>query len=165
MPPRLPPLNAVRAFVAAARHQSFTHAALELHVTHSAISRQVKALEAHLGVDLFERKTRQVLLTAAGHQFHAQVGPALAQIGAAAQALRGDAGLRSVKINVRPSFAVRWLIPRLPEGENEIYFHPAAARDATIAALMPDYEHTGELAALCSPAVRQALAGRGVAWD
>lgn len=57
------------------------------------------------------------------------------------------------------------LIPRLPEGENEIYFHPAAARDATIAALMPDYEHTGELAALCSPAVRQALAGRGVAWD
>ena len=69
MPPRLPPLNAVRAFVAAARHQSFTHAALELHVTHSAISRQIKALEAHLGVDLFERKTRQVLLTAAGHQF------------------------------------------------------------------------------------------------
>lgn len=114
MSPRLPPLNAVRAFATAARHQSFTRAALELHVTHSAISRQIKALESHLGVALFERKTRQVLLTAAGHQFHAQVGPALAQIGAAAQSLQGGLPLRAVRVNVRPSFAVRWLIPRLP---------------------------------------------------
>jgi LysR family transcriptional regulator, glycine cleavage system transcriptional activator len=114
MLPRLPPLNAVRAFAAAARHLSFTRAALELHVTHSAISRQIKALETHLGVELFERKTRQVLLTAAGHQFHAQTGPALAQIGAAAQALRSGAPSLSVRVNVRPTFAVRWLIPRLP---------------------------------------------------
>eukprot|EP01041_Mallomonas_annulata_P018216 gene18216-37038_t len=60
--PRLPPLHAVRAFVAAARHLSFTRAAAELHVTHSAISRQVRALEDHLGVALFERRVRQVLL-------------------------------------------------------------------------------------------------------
>lgn len=113
MSPRLPPLNAVRAFAAAARHQSFSRAALELHVTHGAISRQIKALETYLGVDLFERKTRQVLLTAAGHQFHTQVGPALEHIGAAAESLRGGTPLRAVKINVRPTFAVRWLIPRL----------------------------------------------------
>ena len=136
MPSRLPPLNAVRAFVAAARHQSFTHAALELHVTHSAISRQIKALESHLGVELFERKTRQVLLTAAGHQFHAQVGPALAQIGAAAQSLRGDAGLRSVKINVRPSFAVRWLIPRLP---GFVAQHPDIEPQVITSTLAPDH--------------------------
>ena len=49
------------------------------------------------------------------------------------------------------------LIPHLPAGRNEIYFHPAARRDATLAALMPDYEHVAELAALCSPAVRAAL--------
>ncbi len=114
MLPRLPPLNAVRAFAAAARHLSFTRAALELHVTHSAISRQIKALEAHLGVDLFERKTRQVLLTVAGHQFQAQIEPALLQIGAAAQSLRSGAPSLAVRVNVRPTFAVRWLIPRLP---------------------------------------------------
>ena len=113
MSPRLPPLNAVRAFAAAARHLSFTRAALELHVTHSAVSRQIQALEAHLGVDLFERKTRQVHLTAAGHQFHAQIGPALDQIGAAAAALKRQTPARAVRVNVRPSFAVRWLIPRL----------------------------------------------------
>lgn len=111
---REPPLNAVRAFAAAARHLSFTQAAQELHVTHGAISRQVKSLEAFLGVALFERRVRQVVLTAEGRQFFAEAGPALAQIGAAARALRADPPAPAVRINVRPSFAVRWLIPRLP---------------------------------------------------
>jgi LysR family glycine cleavage system transcriptional activator len=114
MTPRLPPLNAVRAFVAAARHQSFTRAAVELHVTHSAISRQVKALEAFLGLPLFERRVRQVALTAEGQQFFAETAAALEQIGGAAQALMAGAPARAVRINVRPTFAVRWLIPRLP---------------------------------------------------
>lgn len=114
-PPRLPPLNAVRAFTAAARHLSFTLAAAELHVTHGAVSRQVRTLEEHLGVALFERRVRQVLLTPQGERFFAQVAPALAQIGAAAQALTDPAARRTVTINVRPSFAVRWLIPRLPD--------------------------------------------------
>ncbi len=112
--PRLPPLHAVRAFVAAARHQSFTRAAVELHVTHGAVSRQVKALETHLGVALFERLTRQVVLTAEGQAFFASAAAALSQIGAAATALMARAPVRAVRINVRPSFAVRWLIPRLP---------------------------------------------------
>ena len=80
MPLRDPPLNAVRAFTAAARHLSFTRAALELHVTHSAVSRQIKSLEECLGVALFERRIRQVALTAEGQQFFAEAGPAIAQI-------------------------------------------------------------------------------------
>lgn len=115
MTPRLPPLNAVRAFAAAARHQSFTLAAAELFVTHGAISRQVKALEEFLGVALFERRVRQVSLTAEGQRFFAEVAPALAQIGAAARSLMDDAPARTFTINVRPSFAVRWVIPRLPD--------------------------------------------------
>ena len=112
---RLPPLNAVRAFVAAARHQSFTRAAADLHVTHSAVSRQIRTLEAYLGVALFERRTRQVVLTPEGQAFYAQADAALAQIGTAARAVMARAPARTVRINVRPSFAVRWLIPRLPD--------------------------------------------------
>jgi LysR family glycine cleavage system transcriptional activator len=111
----LPPLNAVRAFVAAARHQSFTLAASELHVTHGAVSRQVKALEDYLGVLLFERQVRQVSLTAEGLRFFAQAEAALQQISAAAQSVTSRPASRTIRINVRPSFAVRWLIPRLPE--------------------------------------------------
>jgi len=112
---RPPPLNAVRAFVAAARHLSFTRAGRELGVTHGAVSRQVRQLEEYLGAALFERKTRQIVLTAAGAQFLADTAPALASIAAAAQAFVGRTAARVVRINVRPSFAVRWLIPRLPD--------------------------------------------------
>ncbi len=111
----LPPLNAVRAFLAAARYESFTQAAAALHVTHGAISRQVKALEAHLGLALFERQVRQVRLTAAGQQFLAEAGPALEQVATAARRLRAQAPARAVRVHVRPSFAVRWLIPRLSD--------------------------------------------------
>jgi LysR family glycine cleavage system transcriptional activator len=109
-------LNAVRAFVAAARHQSFTLAANELHVTHGAVSRQVKTLEAFMGIALFERRTRQVSLTAAGLKFFAQADAALKQLAAATRtAMTDTTPTRVVRINVRPSFAVRWLIPRLPD--------------------------------------------------
>lgn len=111
----LPPLNAVRAFAAAARHQSFSRAAEELHVSHSAVSRHIKLLEERLGVLLFERRTRQSLLTPAGRTFYEQVSEALTQIANAATALTRSASQRKVTINVRPSFAVRWLIPRLPD--------------------------------------------------
>jgi LysR family glycine cleavage system transcriptional activator len=111
----LPPLNAVRAFVVAARHQSFTLAAGELHVTHSAISRQIKTLETHLGVRLFERRVRQVSLTVEGLRFYSQANAALQQLLAATEAVMAPTPSRVVRINVRPSFAVRWLIPRLPD--------------------------------------------------
>ncbi|QHJ00234.1 LysR family transcriptional regulator [Xylophilus rhododendri] len=115
MTDRLPPLNAVRAFVAAARHQSFTRAAVELHVTHSAVSRQVKSLESFLGTALFERRIRQVVLTSAGQAFFAEASAALAQIALAAAAFTRTTAPQAVRVNVRPSFAVRWLIPQLPD--------------------------------------------------
>lgn len=131
----LPPLNAVRAFVAAARHQSFTLAAGELHVTHSAVSRQIQALEAHLGVPLFERRVRQVSLTVEGLRFYAQADAALKQIAAAAQSVMGQAPARVVRINVRPSFAVRWLIPRLPDF---VARHPGIEPHVLTTTLPPD---------------------------
>jgi LysR family glycine cleavage system transcriptional activator len=114
-PDRLPPLNALRAFLTAAKHLSFTRAAVELNVTHGAVSRQVRSLEDHLGVALFERLVRQISLTAEGQQLFAEIAPAMDQIGAAARALMVRAPARVVRINARPSLAVRWLIPRLPD--------------------------------------------------
>jgi len=112
---KLPPLNALRAFQVAARHQSFSRAAQELSVTHGAVSRQVRGLEEFLGVKLFERQIRKVLLTAEGQQLYAETSPAMEQIAAAARALMVRAPARAVRINSRTSFSVRWLIPRLPD--------------------------------------------------
>ena len=112
---QLPPLNAVRAFAIAARHQSFRLAAEELHVSHSAVSRHIKLLEEYLGVLLFERRIRQSVLTPAGQRFYEQVSAGLSQIANAAAALKQHASLPTVKINVRPSFAVLWLTPRLAD--------------------------------------------------
>ena len=111
----LPPLNALRAFASAARHQSFSRAAEELHVTHSAVSRHIRLLEEHLGIMLFERRNRQSVLTPSGQAYYEQISLGLAQIANATQALARSSASRKVIINVRPSFAVRWLIPRLPE--------------------------------------------------
>lgn len=110
----LPPLNAVRAFAAAAHHASFTRAAQELGVTHSAVSRQIKHLENHLAVSLFERRVRQVILTQAGRDLLAEVAPALDRIARAATAAARHAMPRLIRVSARPSFALRWLIPHLP---------------------------------------------------
>lgn len=131
----LPPLNAVRAFAAAARHESFSRAAEELHVSHSAVSRHIKLLEEHLGVLLFERRIRQSLLTPAGQAFYEQVSVALTQIANAATSLRRGAKLRKVIINVRPSFAVRWLIPRLPQF---MALYPEIQPEVVTSTLAPD---------------------------
>ena len=115
---RLPPLNAIRAFVAAAKHASFTRAADDLGVTHGAVSKQVRVLEDHLGIPLFSRGVRQVSLTGYGRDLLAEVAPALERIGAAAGKLQRAVASRDtggmVRINARPSFALRWLIPHLP---------------------------------------------------
>src|SRR5882757_9936572 len=96
---KLPPLNALRAFLVAARHQSFSRAGVELNVTHGAISRQVRALEEFLGVTLFERQVRKVALTAEGQQLFAETAPAMEQIGTAARALMVRAPVRAVRVN------------------------------------------------------------------
>lgn len=131
----LPPLNAVRAFASAARHQSFSRAAEELHVTHSAVSRHIRLLEEHLGVVLFERRNRQSLLTPIGQAYFEQISQGLAQIANATHALTRGSASRKVVINVRPSFAVRWLIPRLPDFMAQ---HPDIQPEVVTSTLAPD---------------------------
>ena len=110
---RLPPLNALRAFEAAARHGSFTQAAGELNVTHGAVSRHVRALEAWLGSPLFERHNRRVVLTEAGTGYLAEVGAALDRIALATARQLERGRPRLLRVNALATFTLRWLIPRL----------------------------------------------------
>lgn len=110
---KLPFLNGVRAFEAAARAGSFAKAANELHVTPAAISRMVQLLEARLGFALFERRANRLTLTAAGNTYQAgltQLFDSLANLTAQVTSM---AGARALTVGVGPTFAIRWLIPRL----------------------------------------------------
>jgi LysR family glycine cleavage system transcriptional activator len=108
---KLPPLNSVRAFEAAARHGSMRDAAAELFVTPGAISQQVRALETHLGVALFERAARAIRLTESGQEFYAAVSRHLRGIAQAAEQLQPRE--QQIAVTVAPDFAARWLMPRL----------------------------------------------------
>ncbi len=110
---RLPPLNALRAFEAAARHASFTLAAGELCVTAGAVSRQILLLEAHLGVRLFKRQHRAVSLTRVGAAYLGGIRTAFDQIAAATARLMPDDDERLLRLKLPPTLAIRWLIPRL----------------------------------------------------
>ena len=107
----LPSLNALRAFEAVARTGRVTLAADELSVTHSAVSRQVKALEASLGVRLFAGPKHRLELTAAGRELAAGLTPAFDQIAATVRGVR--VGGEDLHIAVNASLSVKWLIPRL----------------------------------------------------
>jgi LysR family glycine cleavage system transcriptional activator len=106
-------LHSIRAFEAAARHLSFNRAADELHVTPSAVSHQVRALEEHLGVRLFERLTRRVVLTHHGQAFLPPIQSALDQIDAAVKRIGVDRDEGSLTVQASPNFATEWLVPRL----------------------------------------------------
>jgi LysR family glycine cleavage system transcriptional activator len=110
---KLPPLNALRAFEAAARQLSFTRAGQELHVTQAAISHQVKALEEWLGLALFRRRGRSIVLTENGQNYLAAVRDGLDLLAAATDRLtkRQDSGILTVA--TLASFAAAWLVPRL----------------------------------------------------
>ena len=111
----LPPLNALRAFEAAARSGSFKAAAAELHVTHGAVSQHVRLLEEWLGAPLFERHNRRVVLTPAARAYLAEIGPAFQQV-ASATARYGYVGgvlPHVLRVNGPATFALRWLVPRL----------------------------------------------------
>lgn len=110
---RLPPLNALRAFEAAARHGSFQRAAAELHVTPAAISHQVRALEAHLGVTLFRRLNRAVRLTEQGQACLPGLRDAFDRIAEAVEQARMPPGRGALTVTVAPSFAAKWLVPRV----------------------------------------------------
>ena len=110
---RLPPLNALRAFEAAARHLSFTRAAEELFVTQAAISHQVKALEVWLGQPLFRRKNRNLYLTEAGQSYFGPLGMAFDEIDKATARLNALDSSGTLTVSVLPSIAAKWLVPRM----------------------------------------------------
>lgn len=109
----LPPLPAIRAFEAAARHGGFQSAGEELHVTAGAIAHQVKQLEAWLGVTLFQRLARGVVLTPAGKQYAEALRPLLNGLAEASEAVRRQGDERVVTVTSVPSLVARWLMPRL----------------------------------------------------
>jgi DNA-binding transcriptional LysR family regulator len=112
---RLPSLQALRCFDAAARHQNFSRAATELHLTHGAISRAVRMLEDELGLTLFERRSRRVFLNDAGRHLAQAVHEGLERMRQATQELRMRARQsRSWVLSCEPTLLMRWLIPRWP---------------------------------------------------
>ena len=110
---RLPPLNALRAFEAAARHLSFTRAAQELNVTQAAVSHQVKALEERLGVKLFHRRNRALLLSEAGQAYLPPLRDAFDGLAAATERVLARDSSGALTVSALSSFAATWLVPRL----------------------------------------------------
>jgi LysR family glycine cleavage system transcriptional activator len=113
MPRRLPPLNALKSFEAAARYESFTRAAEELHVTQSAVSQQVKALEAQLGVKLFHRERQRLTITPAGRDYLVEIRAALDHVGAATERLMQRQSAGVLTVSTSQDFAAKWLVHRL----------------------------------------------------
>ena len=111
MDPRIPPMQALRAFEAIARTGSLTKAAEGLHLTHGAISHQLKGLEEDLGVRLTERAGRGIRLTDEGARFAKRVRGALSEIAEAVREVTEQNNPRQFRVSVMPSFAARWLLP------------------------------------------------------
>lgn len=131
IPGDLPSLNALRAFVAAGRHLSFTRAADELHVTQGAVSRLVKQLEADLGVSLFSRGPRGLELTEAGAAYLPPLTEAFERMQAATKLItRSTRPANRLAITMLPTFAMRWFMPRLADFHQ---LNPEIAVDVTSA--------------------------------
>ncbi|MCK8462833.1 LysR substrate-binding domain-containing protein [Aliiroseovarius sp. S1339] len=110
---QLPPLNSLRAFDVTGRHLNFRAAADEMGVTQGAVAQQVRQLEAHLGMALFERLPKGLAFTPSGRSYHARIATAFEELHAATETLRPEPN--KVVISVTPTFAAKWLIPNLPE--------------------------------------------------
>ena len=131
---RIPPLNWLRTFETAARHLSFTRAAEELNVTQAAVSHQVKALEARLGLVLFRRLNRALILTEDGQAYLPPVRDAFDAIAQATRRLEARQSGGVLTVSTMDSFAAAWLVPRLgrfrnvKRGANAIAARPATVR-------------------------------------
>ncbi|SIO01444.1 transcriptional regulator GcvA [Salinivibrio sp. ES.052] len=112
---RLPPLNALRVFEAAARHLSFTRAAEELFVTQAAVSHQIKALEEFLGLKLFRRRNRSLLLTEEGQGYFLDIKDIFSELSYATDKVLERSAKGALTISLPPSFAIQWLVPRLAD--------------------------------------------------
>jgi DNA-binding transcriptional LysR family regulator len=180
-PRSLPPLDLLRGFESAARHLSFTRAGAELFLTQSAVSRQIQALEAFVGVALFERRHKALALTDAGRGYYRTVGPMLDELREATRKLRESRTGHVLTVTTTVSFASLWLVPRLARWRKErpnvdvriTATHEVvdmeregidlAIRDCPLNAVPPGAIHLiGEhLAAVCSPAyARDAKRGK-----
>jgi DNA-binding transcriptional LysR family regulator len=137
----MPALDLLVGFEAAARHQSFTKAGEELHLTQSAVSRQIKDLEDQLGVALFQRRHRALALTEPGQQFYAAAAQVLSTMRTATERLRAASGRRQpLSVTTTASFAALWLIPRLAGFTRE---HPGVDVRITADTRVVDLERDG----------------------
>lgn len=150
MPRRLPPLNALRAFDAAARHESFSRAGAELGVSHAAVSRHVRGLEQRLGVQLFRTAKPGVALTEAGRTLLRATTPAFDGIARAVEELSQGRDDR-ISVSAGPSFAVKWLMPRLGRFREA---HPGIEVDLDATARLADIRRYE-----CDLAIRWSEAG------
>lgn len=137
---RVPPLNALRAFEATARHLSVKNAADELCVTPGAVSQMLKALELHLGVTLFQRVNRGIFLTDAGQGYLPPVRNAFRQIAEASRRISGSAETGILTVSVTPFFAAAWLVPRLNEFQNA---HPDIDLQLVTSNALVDFSRDG----------------------
>jgi LysR family transcriptional regulator, glycine cleavage system transcriptional activator len=136
MADRLPPMQALRAFEAAARTRSLTRAAESLHLTHGAISHQIQSLEADFGVRLVERAGRGIRLTDEGERFASRVRAVLSDLGDAVREVTERASPRQLRVSVMPSLAARWLLPRIGR-----FFakHPEIDLDVSASTALADF--------------------------
>lgn len=135
---RLPSLNALRAFWAAARHRSFAAAAQELHVTASAVSLQIRQLEDELELKLFERTPKGLVLTPQGARLLPGINQAFEHLkGTIASLDKAGPGKAGLSISVAPSFATKWLLPRLG---NFLDRHPDIEVDVTARIELSDFD-------------------------
>jgi LysR family transcriptional regulator, glycine cleavage system transcriptional activator len=144
--PRLP-LNTLTAFRAVAEMQNLRAAADVLHLTHSAVSQQIKGLEEQLGFELFERRGRRVVLNPAGQALLRSVQGALSLLDDGVQAAASAAGgeAKRVRVTVLPSFANRWLLPRMGSWRKQ---HPALPLEIDASVNMIDLQREGFHAAV-----------------
>jgi LysR family transcriptional regulator, glycine cleavage system transcriptional activator len=124
----IPSIGGLTSFVAAAQHGSFTRAADELHLSQGAISRQIREIESHLGVRLFERIRQRIILTDAGKLYLTQVKTALDELADATRKVSSFSNGAILNLVALPTFATRWLVPRLPKFHNK---HPTIAVNVT----------------------------------
>jgi LysR family glycine cleavage system transcriptional activator len=134
---RLPPLNPLRAFEAAGRLKSIRKAAEELAVTPGAVSRQVQSLEDHLGIKLFRREPRSILLTAAGEQYFAAITVHFEGLHEATLKLTGVRSREVLRIRAYTTFAMKWLIPRMSSFQS---LHPGVEVRITTSLEAVDFE-------------------------
>jgi LysR family glycine cleavage system transcriptional activator len=140
MAPKLPPLNALRAFEATARHLSVKHAADELCVTPGAVSQMLKTLELHLGVKLFRRVNRGIFLTDAGQGYLPPVRNAFRQIADASRRVAVSADTGVLTVSVTPFFAAAWLVPRLKDFQDA---HPDIDLQVVTSNALVDFARDG----------------------